>query len=137
LAYLALGGCGSDESAEPDATAEGATSLALMEENGSGVTGSVALSPGDGEFAVTLAVKGPDRYHAHIHDVSCADYRAIKDFNAQFDTVVETLKDVHHGESQTDVAAPLSDFTNGKSSVNVHRFESPYPVVACGDIPAA
>ena len=38
--------------------------------------------------------------------------------------------------TETDVAVPLSDFKNGMSSVNVHRFESPYPVVACGDIPA-
>jgi hypothetical protein len=87
-------------------------------------------------ISVTLEVEpaGP-KYHAHIHDVSCADYRRMTSFNAQYATVAEGLSDVVDGKSETDVTAPLSRFGRAGFSINVHKYAHPYPVIACGDIP--
>jgi hypothetical protein len=73
---------------------------------------------------------------AHIHDVTCADYRALKDFDAQLGTVSVPLADLVDGKSRTSVdKGPLSEYRTAGFSINVHSYEGGFPVVACGDIP--
>jgi len=109
----------------------------LKEENGSGNMGRATLRPGSDGFTVVLRTN-PRRldYHAHIHDVSCADYRRIKDFDAQLATIAEGLRDPAKGKSATDIAKPLASFRTAGYSINVHDLDPTFTVVACGDIPA-
>ena len=129
-------------SAAPTATAAAAeadTTVAfkLREENGSGISGTARLKGGDDGFTVTLAAKRPRASGpAHIHDVTCADYRALKDFDAQLGTVSVPLADLVDGKSRTSVdKGPLSEYRTAGFSINVHSYEGGFPVVACGDIP--
>jgi hypothetical protein len=70
-----------------------------------------------------------------VHEVSCAEYRSMKDFDEQLATVTQRLGDLRDGGSGTEVHKPLSDYARAGFSINVHDFAFPYPVVACGDFP--
>jgi hypothetical protein len=72
---------------------------------------------------------------AHIHNVTCAQYRAMSSFSARLATVEDGLNALDHGRSETVVAVELSARTNGRYSINVHKPAHPYDVIACGDIP--
>ena len=151
LGLLAACG-GSDESsaparsAAPTATATRAATgipaadakiaFALEPEHRSGSSGKVTLKGGDRGFTVALAVKSKRDHLAHIHNVTCQQYRALKDFDAQFATVDVALRDVAKGRATTAVDAPLSDYRTGGFSINVHSYTGGFPVVACGNIPA-
>ena len=87
-------------------------------------------------FTVNLVVKPRGDHPAHIHNVTCSEYRAMKDFDAQLATVDTTLKDVASGKSKTSVDAPLSGYRTGGFSINVHSYSGGFPVVACASIPA-
>ncbi len=114
--------------------------IELKEENGSGQTGTATLKPAGKTFDVELEVTAPKKFkgefqHAHVHDVTCAEYRKLKDFNAQLGTVVNQLSDLSRGKSRSTVSASLADRATGSYSINVHEQDAPYTVVACGDIP--
>ena len=141
--------CGGDDetsapaaSASPTATPTATTAadetvkVPLEQEHRSGSSGTVTLKGGGRGFTVTLAVKPKHDHPAHIHNVTCQEYRALKDFDAQFATVELTLNDVKKGKSKTSVDAPLSDYRTGGFSINVHNYTGGFPVVACADIPA-
>jgi hypothetical protein len=131
-----VGGPGAQAAATPG---EAANSIAvrLEEEHRSGVLGTATLTGDERATTVTLQIEPAGReYHAHIHDVSCTDYRSMTSFSAQLATVAEGLSDVVDGKSETDVRAPLSRLAKSGFSINVHKYASPYPVVACGDIPS-
>ncbi len=96
----------------------------------------MTLKGSDEGFTVTLAVRPKGDHPTHVHNVTCQEYRAIKDFDAQFATVDVALRDVENGKSKTSVDAPLSDFRTGGFSINVHDYTGGFPVVACADIPA-
>jgi hypothetical protein len=131
-----VGGPGAPAAATPDKAAK-SIAVRLEEEHRSGVLGTAALKGDERATTVTLRIDDAGReYHAHIHDVSCTDYRSMTSFSAQLATVTEGLGDVVDGKSETDVRAPLSRLAKSGFSINVHKYASPYPVVACGDIPS-
>jgi hypothetical protein len=72
---------------------------------------------------------------AHIHNVTCAQYRAMSSFSARLATVEDGLNALDHGRSETVVAVELPARANGRYSINVHKPAHPYDVIACGDIP--
>jgi hypothetical protein len=127
------------EAATATATAKRNESVAfrLGEEHRSGRSGSVTMKGGDGGFTVALALKRKSDHPAHIHNVTCDEYRALKGFDAQFATVDVALSDVAKGRSKTSVDAPLSNYRTGGFSINVHSYSGGFPVVACGNIPAS
>ena len=146
LLLVALAACGDDDAAPtpapaaetptPTAAPPAKIALKLMQENGSGKTGAATLRGDDDGFTVNVAIKGWDG-PAHIHDVTCEEYRALKDFDAQLATVDLPLPDLEGGRSRSEHDAELSAYLTGGFSINVHSFEGGFPVVACGDIPAA
>jgi hypothetical protein len=131
-------------SASPTATATGTATAAdetvafsLAQEHRSGSSGTVILKGGDGGFTVSLAMKPKRDHPAHIHNVTCQEYRAMRDFDTQFATVEVALSDVAKGKSKTSVDAPLSNYRSGGFSINVHSYTGGFPVVACANIPTA
>ncbi len=151
LGSLAACGGGDEKSAParsaaPTATATDAATaipaadetvaIALEQEHRSGSSGTVTLKGGDRGFTVALTLKPKRDHPAHIHNVTCKQYRALKDFDAQFATVDVALSDVAKGSSKTAVDAPLSDYRTGGFSINVHSYTGGFPVVGCGNIPA-
>jgi hypothetical protein len=140
LSLSVLVACGGGEekptSARP-ATSDGTIAFKLREENRSGSSGTATLNGGERGFTVTSRMKraklsGP----AHIHNVTCESYRALKDFDAQLATVDDPLTDVVDGTSRTRIDERLSQYRTGGFSINVHSYEGGFPVVACGNIPA-
>ena len=65
---------------------------------------------------------------------TCAKYRAMDSFNAQLATVSTGLPDLSDGRSESELGGSLAEITTGTFSINVHEFDSPYPVVAGGAI---
>jgi hypothetical protein len=109
--------------------------VALAPEHDSGARGTAVLRGDQHGFVVTLAVTPDDRsYAAHINDVSCSGYRRIGDFDAELDTIVVTLADLRQGRSRSTVREPLLKYARRGYSINIHQYEWPFPVVACGDL---
>jgi hypothetical protein len=143
-AALALSGCGGDETTQPagqDASrpSSSAITFPLREENGSGQTGEAVARPeGDGGMRMLLKLRNGSGQSnpAHIHDVTCGQYRRMNSFNDQLATVENTLETLHEGQSDSTLSGvSMSARTTGGYSVNVHEPAHPYKVVACGDIP--
>jgi hypothetical protein len=144
---LLLAACGGDagggspkQSSAPPAQETGpggAITVPLVEENNSRASGTATLADGGGSASVTIELHGGDGpYHAHVHDVSCQRYRRMNDFSSQLATLTEGLNDVAGGSSESELSDSLSSYTRSEFSINVHKFASPYPVVACGDLSA-
>jgi hypothetical protein len=135
--FAACGGGEDKPAAVPSPKADETVTFELGEENRSGSSGTATLKGGDGGFTVRLVVKHPKRTGpAHIHDVTCEEYRATKGFDAQLATVDTPLADVNGGKSRTRVDTALSHFRTAGYSINVHSTAGGFPVTACGDIPA-
>lgn len=117
--------------------------IALKQQNRSGQSGTATLiERADGTFTVKLRMSKPVKFpgpsqNAHIHKVPCAKYARMRSFNAQLATVVDWLTNLSRGRSTTHVSIPLAKRTTGRFAINVHEQNSPYTVVACGDIPRA
>ena len=155
LVVVSLGAsaCGDGSPSQPatqeqsDANAQAIT-IALNEEHRSGHGGKAVLQPGEAGRAglgggsgealrvtVTISTDTGERNHAHIHEVTCAAYRNMRSYSEQFGTVVDTLRDLVGGQSDTVVqGVALADRTTGRFSINVHKQAQPYDVIACGDI---
>jgi hypothetical protein len=85
---------------------------------------------------VRLSYRKDGSNAAHIHDVTCAQYRRMRDFSDQQDTIVDHLSAVQTGSSDTTLSGvSLEKRSNGQYSINVHENTPPYKTVACGDIP--
>jgi hypothetical protein len=135
--------CGGDDekpaSALPTASpanSDATIAFKMREENRSGSSGTATLNGGDRGFTVSFKMKraknsGP----AHIHNVTCESYRALKDFDAQLATIHEALTDVVDGKSKTRIEKTLSQYRTSGFSINVHSYEGGFPVVAWGNIP--
>ena len=97
------------------------------------------MEPGDdGGLRVLLKLRdgSGESNPAHIHDVTCEQYRRMDSFSGQLATVENTLETVQKGLSDSTVTGvSMSARTTGTYSVNVHEPAQPYEVVACGDIP--
>ena len=161
LAISACGGGNEPEPAEPQAreattteappasTASTTTSaprarpitIKLNEQNASGQTGTAMLREReDGTFNVLIEMSPPSKFpgdsqNAHTHNVTCAEYAGMTGFNERLATVVDWLSSLAKGRSSTTVEQPLAERATGTFSINVHEQNSPYTVVACGDIP--
>lgn len=147
-ALLVAAGCGSDDASDAttgltdtegltetlgDATdelLEGLT-LALAEQNDSGITGEAQFSPtSDGQLEVEIELDGSDGgpHPAHIHRGSCAEL----DPNPEF-----PLEDVVDGRSETTLELSVSDLVLDEYAVNVHESPDSLDVyVACADLRA-
>jgi hypothetical protein len=156
LVLLSLGAsaCGGGSPSQPasqersEAKAQAIT-IALNEEHRSGHAGEAILQPGESgpagvggvsakglRVTVTISPDTGERNHAHVHDVTCAAYRNMGSFSEQYGTVVDTLRDLVGGQSDTVVqGVALADRTTGRFSINVHNQAHPYDVIACGNIP--
>jgi hypothetical protein len=108
---------------------EAEVTLDLEEQNGSGISGTVSLSPtSDGQLEVEIEVDGSDGgpHPAHIHEGSCADLNPEPAF---------PLEDVVDGRSETTVDVELTDLTLNEYAVNVHESpENSANYVACADV---
>ena len=143
IAALVLSGCGGDKSPQPSdqeasKPSSSAITFPLKEENGSGQSGEAIARPeGDSGMGLLLKLRdGSGQNPAHIHDVTCGQYRGMNSFNDQLGTVENTLETLHDGQSDSTLSGvSLSSRTTGEYSVNVHEPAHPYKVVACGDIP--
>ena len=108
---------------------EAELTLDLQEQNSSGISGTVSLSPtSDGQLEVEIEVDGSDGgpHPAHIHEGSCADLNPEPAF---------PLEDVVDGRSETTVDVELTDLTLNEYAVNVHESpENSATYVACADV---
>lgn len=151
LTVVALAGCGGDDDAADEPAGEvtteetaadeatGPLTIELEEVNDSGQSGTATLVPdkvGTIEtFKIHLEIEPPldSPQMAHVHNATCAEYAKIKAFDKQIATVHSPLADVRDGKSE-ESTVPGSVAT-GEYSINVHEPASPFPAVACGDIP--
>ena len=118
--------------------ASSAMTFLLEEQNGSGQTGKATLQSSAQGMRVLISLRNDyaSSNPAHIHDVTCAQYRLITNVAKQYATVKDSLSDLRAGRSETTLGAvSLSDRTTGTYSINVHEPTYPYKAVACGDIP--
>jgi len=145
LALVATG-CGSDDAS--DATTgltdtEGLTetlgdaldevptafTLSLAEQNDSGITGEVELTPtSEGQLEVEIELDGSDGgpHPAHIHEGSCADLDPTPAF---------PLEDVVDGRSETTLELSTTELVAAEYAVNVHESaENADVYVACADV---
>jgi hypothetical protein len=143
VAAVIVAGCGGDDEPGPVAAPQQeqeAVTVDISAVEGSGISGTATLTPRMGKrfdvmVRMTGTASGPS-HPAHIHDVTCAAYAKLTDFDAQLATVTDSLSNVDDGVSETTVAlTELSERTTGGYSINVHAPEGPFPAVACGDIP--
>jgi hypothetical protein len=157
LVLVTLGaGCGAGSpeqsaSREPSGAKASVITIALNEENRSGHTGKAVIKPGEsgrpglggggGEgmsVTVTLSTPTGESNHAHVHDVTCGEYRNMSGYSERLATITDGLEDLHGGRSDTVVrGVTVGDRTTGHFSINVHKQAHPYDVIACGDIPRA
>jgi hypothetical protein len=146
-------GCGGDRPGGPPRQGNSndtaaAVTFGLNEENRSGRHGEATLHAGEEtrsglggarregmRVSITITPDTGASNPAHIHNVTCAKYRAMSSFGARLATVEDGLNALDHGRSETVVAAELPARTNGQYSINVHKPAHPYDVIACGDIP--
>lgn len=112
-----------------DALEDAAISLDLEEQNDSGISGTVELSPtSEGQVEVEIELTGSDGAPrpADIHRGSCADLESEPAF---------PLEEVVDGRSQTEVDASTSDLTASEYAVDVHESsENADANVACADV---
>lgn len=153
LGALGVFGCGDDRPGGPPRQGSSkdtaaAVTFPLNEENRSGRRGEATLQPGEkippgpggasGEgmrVSITITPDTGESNPAHIHNVTCAQYRSMSGFGTRLATVDDGLSALDHGRSETVVAVELPARTNGRYSINVHKPAHPYDVIACGDIP--
>jgi hypothetical protein len=146
---LSAAGCGGgsengDEAArtEPATTSPEASepiTVELHEVNESGQSGTATLVQGKvgsiETFKVSLEIEPaldlPQM--AHVHRVTCAEYAKIKGIDKQILTVHSPLADIRDGKAEASTVP--GSVATGEFSINVHEPESPFPAVACGDIP--
>jgi len=122
LAFLSGCGSGDGESGSGEVTVD------LVEQNGSGQSGTVVLTA-DGEkttVAITLDNPPAAPQPAHIHKGRCAELDP---------TPAHGLENVVEGESTTVVPKPLEELRGADFAVNVHKSATEVDVyVACGEI---
>jgi hypothetical protein len=104
-------------------------SLELVEQNGSGQSGTAKLTAGEGTTTIVVELANPPAVPqpAHVHSGTCED---IGD-------VVAPLESLDEGESESTVMMSLDELQRGHLIVHAHKSEAEFDVsVACADIPA-
>lgn len=107
---------------------EQATTLQLVQQNNSGISGTATLTPSGGgvrvDLKVTGAGAGPEP--AHIHAGTCAQLDPTPQF---------TLAPVANGSSTTDLQTTMAALTSSPHAVHMHKSTDELTVyVACADI---
>jgi len=107
---------------------EQATTLQLLQQNNSGVSGTAAFTPSGGgvrvDLKVTGAGAGPEP--AHIHEGSCAQLNPTPQY---------TLSPVTNGTSTTDLQTTFAALTSTPHAVHMHKSADELTVyLACADI---
>ena len=103
--------------------------LRLEERAGSGISAFAVLTPGaEGTTVTVTALKTTGDEIVVVQDGVCAEAATLPAF---------LLQDMDAtGRSETTIAAPLSDLTDGAHAIAIHRSAEEYgAVLACGDIP--
>jgi hypothetical protein len=122
---LGVAACGGDAECE----ANDAMTVELSQQNDSGQTGTVTLTPtGVAETTVTMELSNPPDVPqpVHIHEGSCAELGAV----------AFPLDNLEGGTSETVVEVSLDELQSGDFAVNAHESEETIDnYVACGDIP--
>jgi hypothetical protein len=122
---LAIAACGGDDEEAAD---DGAVTVELAEQNGSGQSGTATLTPtGVAETTVTMELSdAPDvPQPVHIHAGSCAE----------LGDVAYPLTNLDGGTSETVVEVPLDELQSGDFAINAHESEDAIQnYVACGDL---
>jgi hypothetical protein len=105
--------------------------LELVEQNGSGQSGTATLTPAEaGSTRIVVDLKSPpaEPQPAHVHSGTCDD---IGDVFAPLDSLTE-------GRSESTVMLSLDELQRGGLIVHAHRSEAEFDVsVACAPIPEA
>ncbi|MCC6175050.1 MAG: CHRD domain-containing protein [Chloroflexi bacterium] len=108
--------------------AQQSVTIKLAEQNNSDISGTATLTAEGNSTKVVLKLEnaaGPNP--AHIHAGSCPNVGAV----------VYPLASVTNGQSETTVAASLTDLLKGGYAINVHKSPQEIAVyVACGDLSA-
>jgi len=119
----------------------GTFTVVLQDVHHSGQHGSAVFTPHGKGFAVRISLSTSKRFpgpypNDHIHKVTCAQYARITDVGAQYGTVVVPLNGIPMSlKATTNVNQPLSKYTTGHYSINVHAQDAAYTTTVCGDIP--
>jgi hypothetical protein len=122
LAFLSGCGSGGGESGSDEVTVD------LVEQNGSGQSGTVVLTADGEKTTVAITLENPPAapQPAHIHKGSCSELDP---------TPAHGLENVVDGESTTMVDMALEELRGQDYAVNVHKSGMEVDVyVACGDI---
>jgi hypothetical protein len=127
---LGLGACGGGDDEEGEAVgADTALSLELMEQNGSGQSGTATLTPvGDERTKIVMELSNPPAVPqpAHVHPGPCGD----------LGDPVAALVNVVRGRSETTIPLSFAELRRGDLVVHAHKSEREYSVsVACAPIP--
>ena len=110
---------------------EQATTLQLVQQNNSGVSGTATFTPSGGGVRVDIKVTGAGAgpQPAHIHAGTCAQLDPTPQF---------TLAPVTNGSSTTDLQTTIAALTASPHAVHMHKSTDELTVyVACADIKPA
>lgn len=113
------------------ASAQGAQiTVQMLEQNGSGESGTATITEENGQIMVTLNLTGAPAgvaQPAHIHEGTCANLNPSPKY---------PLTTVMDGASTTTVPVTLGDLTGSQAyAINVHKSATEAKIyVACGDI---
>jgi len=110
------------------AAAQQATTLQLVQQNNSGISGTATFTPSGGGLTVDLKVTGAGAgpQPAHIHGGTCAQLNPTPEF---------TLASVTNGSSTTSLQTTLQSHAATPHAVHMHKSADELTVyVACADI---
>ena len=110
------------------AAAQQATTLQLVQQNNSGISGTATFTPSGGGLTVDLKVTGAGAgpQPAHIHGGTCAQLNPTPEF---------TLASVTNGSSTTTLQTTLQSLAATPHAVHMHKSADELTVyVACADI---
>jgi hypothetical protein len=131
IALLGLGACGGSDDEDEAGGADTALSLELMEQNGSGQSGTATLTPvGDERTKIVMELSNPPAVPqpAHVHPGPCDD----------LGDPVAALANLVRGRSETTVPLSFAELRRGDLVVHAHKSEREFPTsVACAPIPDA
>lgn len=110
------------------AAQEQATTLQLVQQNNSGISGTATFTPSGGGLTVDLKVNGAGAgpQPAHIHEGSCAQLNPTPQF---------TLSPVTNGTSTTTLQTTLQSLAASPHAIHMHKSTDEISIyVACADI---
>ena len=107
---------------------EQATTLQMVQQNGSGISGTATFTPAGGGLRVDIQVSGAGAgpQPAHIHPGSCGQLDPTPQF---------TLASVANGQSTTNIQTTMQTLTSSPHAIHIHKSADEISVyVACAEI---